>query len=277
MSAPRSWNALIQALRRQAAVHSTAQSSNPRYQLECPAEHVCAITDAGSLRERNEDCIYISSDTGTLIVADGMGGHAGGALAARLAVKACAQFLAAARAVRESEPTQSETQLRGALAFAHGRLREVQAGWDGQPMGCTLIAAIVQGAHLSLAHIGDVRGYLYSSSRLRQLTEDHTRVGQLVALGLLTEEEARRHPLRNEVLQALGMPIVPEPGCCSVELRAGDRVLLCSDGLWEMLPFERLQASLASPGSVREVALSCVRHANEAGGRDNISVALLQF
>ena len=142
-------------------------------------------------------------------------------------------------------------------------------------MGCTLaVCSIADG--LVTCHVGDVRCYITRAGVLYQVTSDHSTVGALVEAGRLTPEEARVHPNKNEVLQAVGMPAGVIPDVNRVDLQAKDRVLLCSDGLWEALSHEDIQSIVASDGSVRQLAVQLVDRANNSGGHDNITVILCE-
>ena len=143
-------------------------------------------------------------------------------------------------------------------------------------MGTTLIAACVLGDQLVICHVGDVRAYLRTSQGIEQITRDHTIVGALVQTGEITPDEARVHPEKNALLQAIGLPEGFVPGVNSRTLQDEDIVLLCSDGLWEALSDQEIDAILMDQESLAERAASLIRASNESGGWDNISVALYQ-
>ena len=146
---------------------------------------------------------------------------------------------------------------------------------DGKEMGCTLVLGCVIGG-LVTCHVGDSRCYVLHDGVLQQITSDHSTVGALVAAGELTEEEARVHPKKNEVLQALGTPGGIFPDVNNTHLSPGNRILLCTDGLWEALPHTDLQAIVASDGTMRQLATQLVDRANDAGGFDNITAVLFE-
>ena len=143
-------------------------------------------------------------------------------------------------------------------------------------MGCTLVLACVRGDTLHICHVGDVRAYLWREGRFNALTRDHSVVAEMVAARELTPDEARGHPAKNEVLRAIGMPAGFEPDSNRCALQSGDRVLLCSDGLWEMLPDREIARVVGADGSMRQLATQLVDRANDAGGHDNISVVLYE-
>jgi protein phosphatase len=249
-----------------------------RRTVVAPCEHLCAISDVGLTRTHNEDQVRVASDRRTLIVADGMGGHLSGDVASSLATTAVAEhLLAASPSLAESdEPTVEKTML---AAFEAAQARVVAAGKDqerSRQMGSTLILGRIHGDLLLTCHVGDVRGYVWSGTQLRAVTQDHSVVARLVATGQLAAEQAHLHVAKNQVLQAIGMPTGFNPDINRCALKAGDRVLLCSDGLWEMLSDQQIASVVGARGSMQELATQLVDRANEAGGRDNISVILYE-
>jgi len=243
--------------------------------LFCPQPSICAITDVGRVRDHNEDAFHVSGDCAWLVVADGMGGYEAGEVAAALAIEVIAEHLTQARLASASTPDGVDSLLLEAVDAAHARVREAsrsQQG-DGKEMGCTLAICCLRDG-LVTCHVGDVRCYLMRGSVLHQVTRDHSTVAALVEAGQLTPEEARVHPKKNEVLQGIGMPSGVRPDVNRADLAPGDRILLCSDGLWEALSHEEMQSILASDGTVRQLAVQLVDRANSAGGHDNITAIL---
>ena len=143
-------------------------------------------------------------------------------------------------------------------------------------MGSTAIAGVVDGEALHLCHVGDTRGYHFSQGRLRRLTNDHSLVWRLVMAGLLTPDQARVHPERGKITQAIGMQAGVKPDVTSVALIPGDRVLLCSDGLWEAMADHDIGTIVGSNGSMLELASTLVDKANAASGQDNITAVLYE-
>lgn len=241
-----------------------------------PEHNVFAVTDRGRVRDHNEDACHISADGKLLVVADGMGGHEAGEVAAALAIKAIAEHLSPERLTAETSEAEIGSLLSSTVAVAHARVfEENQMRRYERPMGCTLIVAHVSKV-LVTCHVGDVRCYVFSNGLLHQITRDHSTVGALVEAGQLSPEQARVHPNKNEVLQAIGMPegIVPELN--RLDLQAHDRILLCSDGLWETLSQDEIHTILASDGNVRQLTTQLVDRANDAGGFDNITAVLFE-
>jgi protein phosphatase len=254
----------------------SAESTGRR--LSAPAPWLCGVTDTGKLRERNEDGYFLSADGKTWIVADGMGGHAAGELASTLTIHAIANALDGAGAGAPASVSMNPVHsLIG--AFADAQARVVGLGQNDtryRGMGSTAIAGVVHKEALHVCHVGDTRGYHLSQGRLRRLTNDHSLVGSLVVAGLITPDQARVHPQRGRITRAIGMPTGFEPDVTSLPLATGDRVLLCSDGLWEALADHDIGAIAGSRGSMLELASVLVDRANSAGGLDNITVVLYE-
>lgn len=219
-----------------------------------------AATDTGRVREGNEDAYALSSST--WVVADGMGGHVGGEVAARAAADAA---LAAEAA--------------DAVAVAHAAVLAATTP-DLADMGTTLVHATLVdaagGRELQVRWAGDSRAYLLDGEGLRQLTRDHNQAEELLAEGHLTAEQARVHPGQYRLTRALGLgrPAAPEPGEVTVPARG--RLLLCTDGLTSELPDDAVAALLAD-GAPDDVARRLVGAAVEAGGRDNVTVVVVDL
>jgi len=143
-------------------------------------------------------------------------------------------------------------------------------------MGATAVAAYVSGNALPVCHVGDARGYHLSEGRLRRLTNDHSLIWELVRSGLLTPDQARSHPQRSQITQAIGMEAGVTPEVTSLVLKAADRVLLCSDGLWEALEDQEIGQIVGSVGSMMELATMLIDKANNASGQDNITAVLYE-
>ena len=241
--------------------------------LSAPFRWLCALTDIGRCRAKNEDMYFLSADCSLWILADGMGGHAAGEVASALTIQAIAET------IQSAEPG-SHAPRHLLEAFAHAQHRVCDRSRKSEVcrgMGSTVIAGIVDGEDLHLCHVGDVRAYHQSEGRFRPITNDHSWVWEnLVASGLLTADQARFHPQRGKVLQAVGSSHGIRPELTRVTLRPGDRVLLCSDGLWELVGDQEIGAIVASGGSMRQLASVLVDRANHAGGHDNITVILYE-
>jgi len=251
--------------------------SNESCSVQSFPPHVFAVTDVGRVREHNEDAYHVSDAGNLIVVADGMGGHEAGEVAAALAIRAIVEYLLPERLTAAAGESGLGSVLLEAVLAAHGRVSEAnRMREDGKEMGCTIAVGYVFDHSLVTCHVGDVRCYISSRGVLRQITHDHSFVGSLVQAGKLTPEEARVHPNKNEVLQAIGMPAGVVPDVNGVDLATGDRILLCSDGLWEALPDQDIEAILTSDGTSRQLAQQLVDRANGAGGSDNITTVLFE-
>ena len=232
-----------------------------------------AGTDVGRTRSGNEDSHFCGRTV--FAVADGLGGHQGGEVASAAAVEP----LAALDGRDFADPAEAAEALAGAIAEANSAILDQAAGdpalWG---MGTTVTAAAVTtGDQLQLAHVGDSRAYLLRDGTLDQVTTDHTVVGELVRRGRLTPAQAAIHPERSILTRAVGLdPRIPVDTPDPIELRPGDQVLLCSDGLTEVVPGPRIAELLSGEPDGDAACASLIAAANDAGGPDNITVVLLR-
>jgi len=245
----------------------------------------CGLTDVGRKRKHNEDAYALDIDEGLFIVADGMGGHAAGEVAAKITVETIEEFIAA---TRQKEEATWPFRYNHALQFNSNRLaiaiekanERVMAAVAAQPwlkgMGTTVVAGLFNEKLLSLAHVGDSRAYLYRDGELTRLTVDHSWVHEQVAAGILTEDEAKTHPLKNVVTRALGGGPSVSPDLRELTFSPRDRFLFCSDGLTTMLGDEEIGEAAASKKDPQALCRSLVDLANEKGGVDNITVVVVQ-
>lgn len=224
------------------------------------------LTDRGLVRSGNQDSLYAGPSL--LAVADGMGGMAAGDIASQIAIEALGPF-----DTRIDDDHQMD-MLHKALETANGRIAEtVAADPSLQGMGTTLTAVLFSGTQAALAHVGDSRAYLMRDGRLNQLTKDDTYVQMLVDQGVIRPEEANSHPRRAVVTQALqGEPV--SPAYVVVPPRAGDRWLLCSDGLTTVVPAESIEDAMRTHPQPQAVAEHLVELALRAGGPDNVTVVV---
>jgi serine/threonine protein phosphatase PrpC len=222
-------------------------------------------TDIGRVRERNEDSFLV--DPPLYAIADGMGGARGGAVASGLALEKVEELS------REGKLTLTElVRAANRAVFERSVSDRAVSG-----MGTTLTAATVddQGAHL--AHVGDSRAYLLRAGAFRQLTSDHTLVNRMVRAGEITPQEADVHPQRNVLTRSVGTEPDVDVDELDVPLIDGDRLLLCSDGLTNMVMEPQIQAILESTGDPQEASDRLIKAANRAGGIDNITVVILDI
>jgi serine/threonine protein phosphatase PrpC len=226
---------------------------------------VGAATDIGHVREGNEDA-YLLLDP-LYAVADGMGGHLGGEVASSLALETIRELFSSGEGSLTEQVGQANR-----VVFQRSRAdREVEG------MGTTLTAVVVEGSRVRLAHVGDSRAYLFRDGELQMLTRDHTLVARMVEEGELTEAEATTHPHRSIVTRALGVEETLEVDEGLVEVRDGDRLLLCSDGLTGMVADQDIAAILREVADPQLAVDRLVRAANAAGGVDNITAVILDL
>jgi protein phosphatase len=221
-----------------------------------------AVSDRGKTRENNEDAVHAGPRL--IAVADGVGGGPSGEVASGIVIRSLAEMDA-------DPPPQS---LADAVVTANRRIREaIEADPTLDGMGTTLTAVLAHGDKLELAHIGDSRAYLWRDGDLTQLSRDDTFVQGLVDQGLISSAEARNHPQRAVVTQAMhgaGM----EPAYASITPRAGDRFLLCSDGLSDYVDGQALARTIGSVDDLAQCARELVLLAMEAGAPDNVTVVV---
>jgi PPM family protein phosphatase len=241
------------------------------------------LTDVGRKRKHNEDAFALDLNDGLFIVADGMGGHAAGEVAARITVETIGEFIAATRQKEEATwPFKYNHSLHfnsNRLAIAIEKANErVMAAVSAQPwlkgMGTTVVAGLLNEEILSLAHVGDSRAYLFREGKLRRLTDDHSWVHEQIEAGILTEEEAKSHPLKNVVTRALGGGPTVSADLQELSFSARDRFLFCSDGLTTMLSDEEIGEVVEGHEDPQELCRALVDLANEKGGVDNITVVV---
>jgi protein phosphatase len=223
-----------------------------------------ALTDIGLHRTTNEDSFV--AEPPLFAVADGMGGARAGEVASALALETLAEALA------------GRADLGAAALSANGRVwREARSDRARSGMGTTLTAALLRGDRLEYAHVGDSRLYLWRDDRLEQVTDDHSLVGEMMREGHLTREAAQTHPQRSILSRALGTEPDVQIDTGELPLRAGDAVLLCSDGLSSMVTDDTIAAVLAAVDDPVRVARRLVSEAKSGGGHDNITVVVLRF
>jgi protein phosphatase len=237
---------------------------------------MAGVCDTGIARDHNEDAIAIQEDDGRgfylAIVCDGMGGHNAGELASALAVGTIDEYLETNFGSKEPEELLQE-----AFSLANSRIDEAAStNPDAEGMGCTCVVVVGVRERLWVAHAGDSRAYKVSRGDVRQLTIDHTMVQELVANGLITNEQAAVHPYRGRISRCLGHgKNKSDPEINEFFIDPSENILLCSDGLSDVVKTEDI-SSLVGMRDVRTACRRLVETANRAGGPDNISVVLMR-
>lgn len=242
-----------------------------------------AISDIGLRRANNEDAFFCAPDHGVYVVADGVGGQAGGEDASQLTTdvfEAHAPLLAVVAQAYATNPSkQSGLDVFHALEKVCQEANSLvyAMAWQRGQVGSstTLVACVVAGDAVFVAHVGDSRAYMSRAGLLFPLTTDHSFVNQLVQQGKITPQEARRHPRRNVITRAVGSKPRCSPGLRVVQLQAGDRLLLATDGLTDMVDDDTI-GILVADADLDRASRHLVSAALENGGRDNITVALVE-
>jgi protein phosphatase len=267
------------------------------------------LKDPGIVRESNEDEFYVQvayrSDgptRGLLVVADGIGGHQAGEVASRMAVEHIKRHFAdwfaptgdpkqtrrltPGNVTRKLDELQNdlqtdlepESKIRSALTLANRSiLNYAEQHPAAAGLGTTVTMALVQGASAWIANVGDSRAYLLHDGKLTQITHDHSVVANLIAAGQLEADAVYTHPKRNLIFRSLGGHSGVEVDLFPVTLAAGDSLVLCSDGLWEMVRDDAIAATVTAAPSVEDACRNLVDLANANGGEDNIAVVVARF
>ncbi len=235
----------------------------------------CCVTDVGQKRTMNQDFVF-ASDTpvgplpNLLIVADGMGGHQAGDTASRYTVEVIVSHI---KRSRERNPIRV---LRSAIETANEKVVEKAAGDERlSGMGTTVVAATVVQNYLYVANVGDSRLYLIRD-HIKQITRDHSLVEEMVRIGEISREQARNHPDKNIITRAIGAHRDVAVDFFDLDLQKGDKILMCSDGLSNMVEDAEIERIVKSGRELPKIAMDLIAKANENGGKDNIAVVLAQ-
>jgi protein phosphatase len=233
-----------------------------------------SMTDIGRKRKLNQDYVFTADlSVGSLpnlyLVADGMGGHNAGGFASRYAVETIVEQISSAR------EKDAFTVLNHAIETANRQIRQKAAEDETMyGMGTTLVAATIDGDTLQAANVGDSRLYLVNTG-ITQITTDHSLVEEMVRMGGIDREQARNHPDKNIITRAIGAQAEIKADFFEVKLNKGDRILMCTDGVSNMLTDEEILQILQGPGTESERIHQLVKSANEHGGRDNMGIILI--
>jgi len=238
------------------------------------------LTDIGRVRDTNEDQFLLDEEFGLYAVADGMGGHAAGEIASELAIQSLAEKLRGAFSVGGTRTVEeARRHLAEAVGAANRKICESIADHhDRRGMGTTMVALLALPDRVVIGHVGDSRAYLLRHGRLTMLTSDHSWVNEQVRLGLLSHQEAHRHPMRNVVTRALGSRGDVAPELTEERIEPGDAFLLCSDGLNVMLSDDAIRETLVSrKDEPEEACRALIEEANRKGGEDNTTVVVVSI
>ena len=240
-------------------------------------------TDKGTVRKANQDAYYVwlseygvTPPRGLLIVADGMGGHQKGEVASRMAVDTSKEILQPILEAEVINIEEMDEKLVGAVQTANSKINNyaLEEGIDPQNIGTTIECAVLLGSLAFTAHVGDSRIYRLNKSGLEKLTQDHSAVAEMIGAGLLEPEDIYTHPQRNVLTQGLGGDINIDVEFNKFEMSIGERLLLCSDGLWGLVRDDEIEKMLLQAASPEQLVEDFIDAANQAGGDDNISVVI---
>ncbi len=235
------------------------------------------LTDRGRVRPANEDNWAADSDQGLFIVADGMGGEFGGTLASKAVVETLPILVRQEFGMMPNLPKRrAGRRMAKAIATLSTQMRQQTQNEPGlEGMGATVVCALVRSNQVLVAHMGDSRAYRLRAGQLWQHTKDHSLIGLLLASGDITPEEAATHPARGRLTRNVGMEGEPLPQTRLLKLKPGDVFLLCTDGLSGMLGDLQIASILNEPAPLEARCQRLIDAANQAGGKDNITVVLL--
>lgn len=242
-------------------------------------------TEVGCVRKHNEDNFLMEPDLGLYVVADGLGGHAAGEVASQIVVEKVGQFITHTVERDRTWPVEYDTtlpydgnRLKAALLLAdQGILNDIRTNPERESMGSTVVACLVNGENATVVHVGDSRAYLLNPGGIQQITRDHSWVAEQVANGILTPDEARRHPFRNVITQALGNGGELDISVRELHVEELDRILLCSDGLSGMVQDDEIWEIVQNAHDVDDAAEKLIAKAMGNGGEDNITVVIVGF
>ncbi len=242
------------------------------------------LSDVGRKRSRNEDYFLANDELQLGVVADGMGGHSGGEYASRLAVASIEEVIQSMNSDPEatiisgvnSDESEFGDRLRYAIEVASQKIYD-QAMYDQdlKGMGTTITAVIAHEGIAYVANVGDSRVYLVRGGKIKQVTTDHSLVSEQMRAGLISTQDAKKHKLKNIITRSVGYQEEVEVDVFRVEMHLGDRFVLCSDGLTNMVDDETIRLTL-EVGTIQEAAQALIAKANERGGEDNITAVISQ-
>ena len=231
-------------------------------------------TDIGLKRKINQDAVLVQPDMGLFAVADGMGGHNAGEIASQIAVNTLREFIKSSAGLE----TKTADLLNQTFLEAHNAILEASrqnSAWD--EMGTTLVVALNEGdSSFVIGHVGDSRAYRICQTGIELLTEDHTFLSEWIKQGLISAEKARNHPARHGLYMALGIDDEFQPRIARTKLADGDFLLLCSDGLTDMVEENIICEIILESRSLEAACNNLVDLANSRGGHDNISVIIIR-
>lgn len=240
---------------------------------------ICACSDIGKVRDINQDAYFYLEDKilPIFIVADGMGGHKAGEVASNTAISTVVSHYQANKQKIIDGKMFIPEFINESVSLANEKLiYESENDDELKGMGTTITMCLVLDRELYIGHVGDSRAYLLRDDKLTQLTQDHSLVGELLRTGSITKEEAINHPKKNVILRAIGSDKELKTDVFTRDLEAGDRIVLCTDGLTNMVSEERILETITEEENSSEVCSKLVNISNEIGGIDNTTIMLIK-
>ncbi len=243
----------------------------------------CGLTDVGRKRKQNEDSLLINEDLNLYIIADGMGGHSGGEFASRMAVQTIEETIRSLTSDPEAtvisgvntEEAQMGDRINYAIQMASKKIYD-RALYDSslKGMGTTTVAALFENGKAYIANVGDSRAYMFREKEMIQITSDHSLVNEQVKAGLISQKDAKGHKLRNVITRSVGYQEEVEIDVRTFDVQLGDKFLLCTDGLSNMVDDAEIKKTVISY-PLKEACRKLIDLANEKGGEDNITVLMM--
>lgn len=236
------------------------------------------LTDKGRLRDKNEDAVKIIADKNFFMLADGVGGNKSGEIASRSALMALEEYITRNSLEQLSGRDDVFRYFEDAVNFVNEfilELSETRPEYSG--MATTLVFAYIRDRILYVGNVGDSRVYYIHDNQMQQITEDHTYVGDLVRMGAITKDEAEHHNKKNVITRAIGANAYNNPDCYNICLEGNDKVLICSDGLYDEVTESEIIEQITKAEDMQKCATKLVKMANESGGNDNISVVCIDL
>jgi protein phosphatase len=231
------------------------------------------LTNRGLVKEANEDYFSVNPSLGLFVVADGMGGHQKGDVASRIAV----EMMVSSIEKWQLSAQNPEVFLNETILNINTKIFEMGAGSMQNRMGCTFVVAWFVGEKCLIGHVGDARAYAYIQNQLQQVTTDHTMANMMVEAGYMTPEEVKNSPYRHGVERALGPLRTVEPDINVLQVHSIDMLLLCSDGLWDMVENQLIEQAFARSNNVQNICETLIDQALNSGGKDNITSVIVKI
>jgi serine/threonine protein phosphatase PrpC len=238
-----------------------------------------AASDVGKLREENEDAYFIEPEIGLFLVTDGMGGHRGGELASKIVVEDLPPMIEnGLNKLRSPSPRAIRSLLKKTVAEQSNQLRMEGGSENGYTeMGATVALALLVDGRAYIANVGDSRVYCFRKGRLSQLTKDHSVVSELLEQGKIEPEEVKNHVAQGQITRYVGMDRIARAHVRSFALRKRDRLLLCTDGLTDIVDDKNIAVELSKKVDSQDICNALVKLANAGGGTDNITVVIADW